>query len=152
MILSMPLSGPGSFTQLNLRKALGASNPAGIHTFESDDAVEVYTRQFSRPECVRGACADYAAAADQDVREQEADQAVGRKISTPVCVVYSRGNLGRMHDVETVWKEWIVEGTRVRFEGVGDGVGHYLPEEAPGLVGRVVGEWIDETLEGGLRR
>jgi pimeloyl-ACP methyl ester carboxylesterase len=146
MILSMPLTGPQSFTQVNIRKALG-SHPEGITNFESHSAVEIYAHQFSNPECVRGACADYAAASEIDVEEQESDQKEGRKVGKPVCVVFSRGNLGRMHDVEGVWKEWISVGTKVRFEGVGEGYGHYLPEEAPELVGRVVGEWIDQTLK-----
>jgi hypothetical protein len=151
MILSMGSTGPTSFTSINIRKALG-SNATGISTFESDDAVGVYTRQFANPECVRGACADYAAAAGEDVREQEEDQREGRKVAVPVCVVYSKRNLGRMHDVEGVWRAWIQEGTRVRFEGVGEGVGHYLPEEAPGVIGGLVGEWIDETVKNSSKK
>jgi hypothetical protein len=77
-----------------------------------------------------------------DVEEQKKDQAEGRKVETEMLVLYSQGNLGRMHDVEKVWREWVKEGTEVRFEGFGDGCGHYLPDENPEKTTELVKEWI----------
>ena len=45
--------------------------------------------------------------------------------------MYSAKNLGRMHNVPAVWKDWVKEGTDVEMVAVGDGAGHYIPEEAP---------------------
>jgi pimeloyl-ACP methyl ester carboxylesterase len=154
MILAM---GGANFTRMNLRNALG-ENPAGRAGFEADGAVEVYCRQFDDPECVRGACADYAAAAGEDVDLQMRDMEQpggggggggGRNvIRVPTMVIYSARNLGRMHDVPGAWEGWIDAGVEARFVGVGDGHGHYLPEEASELVAERILEWIDRTAEG----
>jgi pimeloyl-ACP methyl ester carboxylesterase len=150
MILAM---GGANFTRLNLRNALG-ENPKGREKFEENDAVEVYCRQFDDPECVRGACADYAAAAEEDVdlQIQDMDQQGGgakkNVIGVPTMVIYSARNLGRMHDVPKAWEGWIDEAVKTKFTAVGEGYGHYLPEEASHLVAERILEWIDQTVEG----
>lgn len=133
--------GSGEFIRQNIERAKGG-NSEGTAKFRENLALDHYARQFSDPECVAGSCGDYAAGAGVDVQEQEKDQREGRKVTIPLMVVYSKGNLGRMHDVEGVWKGWVDGKEEVRFEGVGDGYGHYLPEECPEVIGKLVGEWI----------
>ncbi|KAF2160963.1 hypothetical protein M409DRAFT_70047 [Zasmidium cellare ATCC 36951] len=136
-------SGPGEFTRINLSRAQGA-NSAGVAKFREDLAIDHYAHQFTNPECVAGSCGDYAAGATTDVEAQEKDQREGRKVSVPLMVVYSAGSLGRMHNVEKVWGGWVdgKAGKEVRFEGIGDEFGHYLPEECPEKIVGLVGEWI----------
>lgn len=47
-----------------------------------------------------------------------------------------------MHDVPKVWKDW-VDG-ELRVVGIPDGFGHYLPEEVPEQITKLVVDWIDE--------
>nr|POF13937.1 fluoroacetate dehalogenase [Quercus suber] len=122
--------GGAAFTKLNLERARG-QNEGGCARFRADAAVEHYAAQFADAECIKGSCADYAAGAGEDVQEQKRDQEAGRKLRTPTLVIYSAGNLGRMHDVESVWPKWTAEGMELRMVGIGYGYGHYLPEECP---------------------
>ncbi|KAK5136912.1 hypothetical protein LTR08_001419 [Meristemomyces frigidus] len=133
--------GGGTYCANNFARAKG-SNAAGVARFEEHDAVDVYCRQFSKVETIAGSCADYASAAGEEVEEQAADQEAGRKVTTPTMVIYSASNLGRMHDVEAVWPQW-VDG-ELKCVGVSDGIGHYLPEEAPEQVAKLIIEWVDK--------
>jgi len=136
MIESM---GGGNFTKLNLEKARG-SNVEGAAQFRGNDAMAVYCHQFNDPHCIAGSCADYRAGATVDYVEQEQDQKADRKVKTPLLVIYSAENLGRMHDVPTVWRNWATG--ELRCEGIADGFGHYLPEECPDRVSKLVLAWI----------
>lgn len=125
---------------MNLNRVKGG-NPAGVEKFKENDAWEHYCHQFSKPECISGSCADYAAGAGVDCDEQAKDQEDGRKVKVPLCVLYSASNLGRMHDVPAVWEKW-AEG-ELRCVGIPDGFGHFLPEETPELTTKHVLEWLD---------
>ena len=101
----------------------------------------VSPRQFSNPECVAGSCADYAWGADGEPQEQEADQKAGKKIQVPTMVLYSAANLGRMHDVDSIWPKWTE--SEIKCVGIGEGYGHFLPEECPEICVKYISEWID---------
>ncbi|EME47432.1 hypothetical protein DOTSEDRAFT_146063 [Dothistroma septosporum NZE10] len=133
--------GGGEFVRVNLDRAKGG-NAEGTAKFEQNDAVAHYAHQFNNSECIAGSCGDYAAGAAEDVAEQEKDQREGRKVKVPLLVIYSASNLGRMHDVPKAWDNW-VDG-EVRYEGIPDGFGHYLPEECPERVTPLVLEWIEK--------
>jgi len=132
--------GPGTFIKHSLERAKGG-NEVGTARFKENDAVAHYCHQFTSPECIAGSCGDYAAGATEDVQEQEKDQKEGKKVKIPMLVVYSASNLGRMHDVTKVWKEW-AEG-ELKVEGIPNGYGHYLPEETPEQITKLIVEWID---------
>lgn len=131
--------GPGTFVKHSLERAKGG-NEAGTARFRENDAVAHYCHQFTSSECIAGSCGDYAAGATEDVEEQEKDQKEDRKVKIPLLVVYSASNLGRMHDVPKVWKDW-VDGN-FECEGISDGFGHYLPEEVPDRINKLVADWI----------
>jgi hypothetical protein len=157
--------GGGYWTQANLARVKGR-NTAGINKFKENDAWDHYCHQFKSPECISGTCADYAAGATIDIEEQESDQQAGRKVKLPMLVLYSASNLGSMHDVPTVWKQWsdgelksvllvnMFDAVRVpltflprpnRTYGVPDDFGHFLPEECPEIIAKHVIEWINHT-------
>lgn len=140
-------SGAGAFCRAILERGRG-TNAAGIEALESDDAYAHYCAVFDREEAVRGSCADYADGAEAECEAQSEEQRARRKVEVPLLVVYSQAYLGRMHDVEKVWGEWVGdgEGARVEFLAVGEGHGHYLPESAGEVVGREVGRWVQGVL------
>lgn len=62
-----------------------------------------------------------------------------------VLVVYSEMVLGRRYDVPGVWERWVGRG-RVTARSAGDGVGHFLVEEAPEVVVECFMEWARQRL------
>jgi len=50
--------------------------------------------------------------------------------------------LGRMHDVDAVWPKWVSGEAELKCVGIQDGSGHYLPEECPERVAKLIEEWI----------
>lgn len=135
--------GSGHWTKLNLERSKGGSED-GVAKFKEDDAIGHYCHQFTNPEATAGACGDYSAGAFEDVDEQKKDQAAGKKVTTPLMVIWSASNLGRMHDVQEVWSGWVEKPDGVRFEPIPDGFGHYLPEECPDRVLPLFKSWIDQ--------
>ncbi|KAF2768975.1 alpha/beta-hydrolase [Teratosphaeria nubilosa] len=117
-------------------------NPTAIEKFRSHNAIDHYSHVFSKPETISGSCADYRSGAFEDVEAQEEDQKAGRKVKLPLMVIYSASNLGRVHDVEGVWKRW-ADG-ELKTVGVPDGIGHYIPEENPEETARLVAEWVQK--------
>ena len=105
-------------------------------------ALEVYGRHFEKEEVVRASCRDYEAAAKVDVHLQEEDMRNWRKVEVPTLVLWSESGLGNRFEVEKIWREWVREDVRMEGMAVGDGVGHYLPEEGPEVVGVRVLEWL----------
>ncbi|KAF2225797.1 alpha/beta hydrolase [Elsinoe ampelina] len=128
---------------------IGGGNEAARAAFRSDRAWEVYESLFATEGAVRGSCEDYKAGAMVEPGLQERDQGEGRKVEVPTLVGWSERGLGGMHgDVGEIWKRWVREGVRFRGFGCGDGVGHYLPEEAAGKVAGEIGGFLDEVLGG----
>ncbi|KAF2478239.1 haloacetate dehalogenase [Lindgomyces ingoldianus] len=121
-------------------------NPVGLASLKSDNALEVYGEFFTNPETIRASNEDYRAGAFEDVDMQTEDQKAGRKIARNlgVLLVYSSDYIGRRHDVESEWRGWVEEGTHVKSSGLGNGIGHFLPEEAPQETAKVIREWLEE--------
>jgi len=117
-------------------------NQLGVDLLKSDDAIDHYCHLQSKPETISGCCADYAAGAGEDVKEQERDQKKSKKVKAPLMIIYSLGNLGRMHDVERVWRGWVDSNAEFKCVGIGEGYGHFLPEECPNDVAKLVEEWV----------
>lgn len=115
----------------------------GLQKLEEDNAAKVYGAHMDREDVVRASCEDYAAAAGVDLERQAEDQEAGRKIDVPVLLIFSAAQLGARFDVEGIWrKDWVKEGVEVEALPVGDGIGHYVPEEAPDVVGERLLGWL----------
>lgn len=131
--------GGSTYIENNFSRVKG-SNPEGAKKFQENDAVGHYCHQFSMPEAIAGSCADYASAAGEEVTEQVKDQEEGRKVKVPTMVIYSASNLGKMHDVDGIWPQWV--DAQLECVGIPDGYGHFLPEECPEIVAKLISEWV----------
>lgn len=120
---------------------LAGNNEKGLQRLRSDDAVEVYAELFDRHETLVGSCEDYEQGAAPEVAAQAEDQKNGKKIEIPALVMWSKAKLGARIDVGKVWEDWVQPG-KLTAVGVGDGYGHYLPEEAADDVSNAVLEFI----------
>lgn len=122
-----------------------------IARFKDGGAVEAYCSAFERPGVVRATCEDYAASVYVEKEIHESDEREGRKVVLSgsrrrgVLVVYSRDYMGQKgkRDVLGIWKRYVDEGTKLVGRGIGDGTGHYLPEEAPEEVAETLVEWLE---------
>lgn len=135
--------GGARWCQDMLRRWSG-SNARGQQSFQADGAFDVYGGFFGQEGVVRASNADYAAGATADVQAQVEDQGAGRKIRVPVLVMYSEGYLGRRYDVPGEWRDWVDGAAAVKVWPVGEGVGHFIPEEAPEGSVSGVREWLGE--------
>lgn len=134
--------GAAKWTHLGLDRICG-DNAEGRNAMQSDDAWEVYKTLLSKREAIEGSCADYASGCFVEPPLQEADQREGRKIQGPALVMWSLGKLGKMHgDVESIWKDWVQDASLLTAQGVGDDVGHYLPEEASTAIGSAIQDFV----------
>ncbi|KAK4553901.1 hypothetical protein LTR86_009076 [Recurvomyces mirabilis] len=137
------MMGGYEYIKMNLERVKG-QNPTGVAKFRENDAIDHYAGVFRQPEAISGSCADYHAGAFEDVDEQKKDQEAGKKVAIPTFVGYSASNLGRMHDVESLWPKWADGKAELKLVGIPDGYGHYLPEECPDQVARLIVEWMDK--------
>jgi pimeloyl-ACP methyl ester carboxylesterase len=97
-----------------------------------DGSYEVYKAAFRSESVIRASCLDYAAGAKEDIDEEKADQAEGKKVNVPILVMYSASGLGKRFDVPGVWKSWVHEPEKnIVQKAVGRGAGHFFAEENP---------------------
>ncbi|KAH7117599.1 Alpha/Beta hydrolase protein [Dendryphion nanum] len=114
------------------------SNITGLENLKSGDALKVYSDFFDQESIIEASCRDYEAGATVDVeRETEANKE-GRKIVVPLLLVYSEAFLPKRA------RKPIVE-VGVTDVPVGDGIGHFVAEEAPEVTAQALKKWL-ETL------
>ena len=123
---------------------IGGDNAQGRARIFSDDAVEVYAALFDKRETLIGSCEDYAQGAAPEVEQQVEDQKNGKKIDIPTLVMFSQAKLGLRIDVAKVWEDWVQPG-KLKAIGVGDGHGHYLPEEACDWVSPAIIDFLGQV-------
>lgn len=128
----------------NLR--IAGANPNSVARLSSNGALEVYRALFDQRETIYFSSLDYAAGATTDVTQQEADQKAGRKVGVPLLVMFSKAKLGARIDVQGIWKDWVAEGVDYVGFAVGDGYGHYLPEEAFEVVSDKIDGFLKKVL------
>ena len=98
-----------------------------------------YIRCFSDPRTIAASCADYRAAASTDLVHDEETFAAGQRIECPVLALWgTQAFVGRGYEPLTVWQQYA---TDVR--GTALPTGHFLPEEAPGLVIEALRDFLD---------
>jgi haloacetate dehalogenase len=98
-----------------------------------------YIRCFTDPRTIAASCADYRAAASTDLVHDEETFAAGQRIECPVLALWgTQAWVGRGYEPLTVWQQYA---TDVR--GAALPTGHFLPEEAPGLVIATLHDFLD---------
>ncbi len=121
-------------------------NPKGLESLQSDNALHVYGGFFEQEHTVKATCQDYEEGATTDVEREQQNQKDGKKIKVPMLLIYSKSYLGSRYDFPDAWKDWVQEGVAIKCHGLGDGIGHFSPEEAPEESAKFINEWL-----GGLR-
>lgn len=117
------------FTKMLFSRWAGR-NPAGNATLQENDAVNAYANSFKYESVIRASCDDYRAGAQEDIHQQEQDQKEGRKLNVDTLLLYSGAYLGSSCDVKQVWEDWMGTG-KLEGQAFGEGVGHFIAEEAP---------------------
>jgi pimeloyl-ACP methyl ester carboxylesterase len=133
--------GPSDWCQeMTLRWA--GSNPSGLEKLKAGDALKVYGDFFAQEHTLKATCEDYKEGATTDVEKEQSDQKEGRKVQVPLLLLYSESGIGRRFEFPGVWREWVGEGVRIESHALGEGVGHFGPEEAPEECAEVIRGWL----------
>ena len=105
------------------------SRYGGLEKFTSE-ALREYERCASIPNSAMAMAEDYRAAATIDLDHDRADVAVGKKIDTPIHVLWgAKGVVQQCFDVLALWRDRATHVTGMPVES-----GHYIPEENPAVV------------------
>jgi haloacetate dehalogenase len=97
-------------------------------SFFGKEALAEYMRCFRNPATIHAMCEDYRATAGVDLAMDTADFAAGRRIETPLLVLWgATGAVGRLQTPAEVWKDYAINIRGAEALPCG----HYLSEEAP---------------------
>jgi haloacetate dehalogenase len=97
-------------------------------SFFGKEALAEYMRCFRNPATIHAMCEDYRATASVDLALDTVDFAAGRKIETPLLLLWgATGAVGRIHKPAEIWKDYAAD---IR-SAAALPCGHYLSEEAP---------------------
>ena len=93
-------------------------------------AMEAYRAAFRKPSVRHAILEDYRAAMDEDLAQDAADFAAGRKIHCPVLVLWpdAEHTKGRPTPAD-IWRRWATD-----VNGTSTGGGHLQPEDTPAQV------------------
>ena len=96
-------------------------------------------RAVRNPRVVRAMLEDYRAGLTVDRRHEEADRAAGRRVQSPLLVLWSkRDDLEVLYgDPLTIWRPWADD---VRGHSVDSG--HHMAEEAPDALAASLGDFF----------
>jgi pimeloyl-ACP methyl ester carboxylesterase len=138
--------GPSNWCQ-EMTLNWAGKNASGLSSLKADDALTVYGDFFAQEYTLKATCDDYKEGATTDVEKEQNDQKEGRNIGVPLLLMYSESGIGSRFTFPDVWEEWVNEGVAVQSHGLGQGVGHFGPEEAPEECARVIKEWLGKVAK-----
>ncbi|KAK5193611.1 hypothetical protein LTR92_006982 [Exophiala xenobiotica] len=130
---------------------ISGPNPQSAAKIQADNALDVYAELFDDKDTLYYTSLDYAAGAAPEADEQSRDQEADRKVAVPILVMFSKARLGARIDVKGIWSGWVDkdmlrrDGESYEGFGVGDGYGHYLPEEAYEIVCPKIEEFVKKV-------
>jgi haloacetate dehalogenase len=98
-----------------------------------------WRRAVRNPQVVRAMLEDYRAGLTVDRRHEEADRAAGRRVTSPLLVLWSkRDDIEALYgDPLTVWRTWADD---VRGHSIDSG--HHMAEEAPDALATSLGDFF----------
>src|SRR5437016_5711804 len=115
-----------------------AKTGQGLGFFDREALAE-YMRCFRNPATIHAMCEDYRATAGVDLAMDTVDFAAGRKIATPLLLLWgATGAVGRIHQPAEIWKDYAAD---IR-DTAALPCGHYLSEEAPEETYRALHEFF----------
>jgi haloacetate dehalogenase len=108
----------------------------GAKNTVTTEAFAEYLRCFRDPATIHATCEDYRASATIDLEHDEADLA--KRLTCPFLVIVGeKGGLAKCYDIPALWRE---RAERVLHHGLP--AGHFLPEEMPDAVARLLREFF----------
>ncbi|MET0310745.1 MAG: alpha/beta hydrolase [Burkholderiaceae bacterium] len=111
-----------------IRSVMGKRH-AGLGAF-APQAMAEYERCIALAGSARGICGDYRASATIDLAHDREDVAANRRLAQPLRVLWGQhGAVQQSFDVPRLWQERAQD-----FSGRALPCGHYIAEEAPGLL------------------
>lgn len=117
---------------------------------ESDTVIEpsareAYRTAFREASVRHAICEDYRAALEEDLAEDQADRAAGRRLDCPVLVLWPRAQevAGRPSPA-AIWQGWAADVT-----GAVTGGGHLQPEDCPEEVAAALLPFFARDIVGG---
>lgn len=142
---SMIMAYGGGKWAVDMIKRWAGSNAEGLEKLESGDALKVYTTFFDNESVIEASCRDYEAGAtvDKDVEQKDID--AGRRITVPLLIVYSAEFLAKrtQKPMVDVWgDQFTKDKDLITTKGVGNGIGHFIPEEAPEECAKALLDWL----------
>jgi haloacetate dehalogenase len=100
------------------------------------EAFAEYLRCFRAPAAIHATCEDYRASASIDLEHDEADH--DKRLTCPLFLIYSaKGRLAQVYDMPAMWRE---RAQNVECHGLP--AGHFLPEEMPEAVAKLLREFF----------
>ncbi|KAL2672908.1 hypothetical protein Neosp_013625 [[Neocosmospora] mangrovei] len=111
---------------------MGGRQKDGLKLFDPT-CFDFYAQSLEDEATVHAMCNDYRASATLDLEEAREDLKQGRKIRSPLLVLWGKhGVIEKCFDAIKEWKDVTEPGVPV--EGHSVESGHYIPEHAPGEV------------------
>ncbi|GAA3524794.1 alpha/beta hydrolase [Aeromicrobium panaciterrae] len=100
------------------------------------EQLDAYRRTWRQRESIFGGCADYRAAADVDVRIDEAD--LDRKIDCPALVVWGERGIARLFDMDEIWAARLSNMRTASLQS-----GHFFVDEFPDETAVILRNFLD---------
>jgi haloacetate dehalogenase len=124
---------PGYWLRALTRQLLG--DGATIEAAVMED----YIRCFRDPETIACTCADFRSAASADLAHDEETIAAGQKLECPLLVLWgTQGMVDPASNPLSIWQQYASD-----VRGNALPTGHFVPEEAPGLVSAALRDFLD---------
>ncbi|KAF3003102.1 hypothetical protein E8E13_008114 [Curvularia kusanoi] len=129
----------------NMIERWAGSSDRGRANIRSGEALTVYGSFFERDEVVTATTMDYEAGATSDLVFEKRAIEENKRIKVPLLLIYSAAFLPKRatKPILEVWSLPWSEGPQLITEcPIGDGVGHFVPEEAPEVTADALKRWL----------
>jgi len=111
----------------------------GAGTTIEPEVMEDYIRCFRDQRAIAAVCADFRASPGPDLAHDEENIAAGQKVECPVLVLWgTQLMVGPGYDPPAIWQPYAPD-----VRGVALPTGHFVPEDAPGLVVDALRDFLD---------
>ncbi|KAF1847088.1 alpha/beta-hydrolase [Cucurbitaria berberidis CBS 394.84] len=129
----------------NMITRWAGSNEEGLDKLRSGDSLSVYGSFFDQESVIEASCRDYEAGATTDLDFERKAIETNQRIVVPLLLVYSQGFLPKRarKPITEVWSQpWSDGPSLITACPLGNGIGHFIPEEAPELTAEALLKWL----------